>query len=110
MNVVLEAQHAMTSLQLWIWGEAFWAPQQIQGRALVEVERAKRLEALEILQLTLAKKCQKYTLVVHLHWITILWILLIKVINSSTDAAVTNIIASLSVTLDKENLVCQLAS
>ena len=24
-------------------------------------------EALEILQLTLAKKCQKYTLVVHLH-------------------------------------------
>ena len=46
---------------------------------------------------------------VHLHQITILSTLLIKVINSSTDAAVTNIIASLSVTLDKENLVCQLA-
>ena len=38
-----------------------------QGRALVGVEGAKPPEALEILQFTLAKKCQKYTLVVHLH-------------------------------------------
>ena len=106
MNAVLEAQHAMISLQLWIWREAFWASQQIQGRALVGVEGVKSPEALGILELTLAKKCQKYTLVVHLHQITIL---LIKVMNSSIDAAVTNIIASLSVTLDKENLVCQLA-
>ena len=80
-----------------------------QGRALVGVEGAKPPEALEILQFTLAKKCQKYTLVVDLHLITILSILLIEVLNSSTDAAVTNIIASLSVTLDKENWVCQLA-
>ena len=39
----------------------------VQGRALVGVEGAKPPEALEILQFTLAKKCQKYTLVVHLH-------------------------------------------
>ena len=38
-----------------------------QGRALVGVEGAKPPEVLEILQFTLAKKCQKYTLVVHLH-------------------------------------------
>ena len=45
-----------------------------QGRALVGVEGAKPSEALEILQFTfyslqftVAKKCQKYTLVVHLH-------------------------------------------
>ena len=80
----------MTSLQLWIWGEAFWAPKQIQGG--VGVEGAKPLEALEILQLTLAKKCQKYTLVVHLHWITILSIVLIKVINTSTDCHKYNLL------------------
>ena len=49
------------------------------------------------------QKCQKYTLVVHLPQITISWILLIKVIKSSTEAAATNIIARLSVTIDKEN-------
>ena len=32
-----------------------------------------------------------------------------KVIKSSTIAAITNVIASLSLTLDKENSVCQLA-
>ena len=68
-----------------------------QGRALMGVDGVKPPEALEILHFKLAKKCQKYTLVVHLHWITILSILLIKVLNSSTDAAVTNIIASLNV-------------
>ena len=47
--------------------------------------------------------CQKYTLMVHLPYITISLTLLIKVIKSSTEAAVTNVIASLSVTLDKEN-------
>ena len=38
-----------------------------QGRALVGVEGAKPPEALEILQFTLAKKCQTYILVAHLH-------------------------------------------
>ena len=79
MNVVLQAQHAMISLQLWIWGR-FLAPQQIQGRALVGLEGVKPPKVLKILQLTLTKKCQKYTLVVHLRRITIL---LIQVINSS---------------------------
>ena len=35
------------------------SPKQIQGRAMVGVEGAKPPEALEILQLTLAKKCKK---------------------------------------------------
>ena len=57
MNVVLEAQHAMTFLQLWILegGGGRLSQEQIQGRAW-GVEGAKSPEALEVQQLTLAKK------------------------------------------------------
>ena len=104
MNAVLEAQHAMTSLQLGIRGrfESPTDPGQSPGAGPGRKDPLRRYSTAYI--------SQKYTLGVHLHQITILCILLIKVTNSSTEAAVISIIASLCVTLDKENLVCQLAN
>ena len=69
MNVVLEAQHAMTSLQLGIWGMGALSPQADPGQS---PGGGLGGEALEILQLASAKKMVKYTLMVHhLHKITI---------------------------------------
>ena len=64
------------------------------------VQGAKTPEALEILHLPKMPKIHPrgpFTL------IKISWILLINVMKSSTEVAVANIIASLSITLDKEN-------
>ena len=88
-------------MQLRMWGGGTLSPQQIQGRALVGAQETKHHKALEILQLTLAKPVRgPFTLTYN--FVNI-------VIKSSSEAAVTNIIASIRVTLDKKNLVCQLA-
>ena len=64
-------------------------------------QETKHHEALETLQLTLAKPARgPFTLTYN--FVNI-------VIKSSSEAAVANIIASIRATLDKKKLVCQLA-
>ena len=50
-------------------GRRFEPPQQIKGRSLVGTEGAKPLEALETLQLTLAKKMQKLHLTLNYNFV-----------------------------------------
>ena len=83
------------------WGSGgALSPQQFQGRGLTG---SKGQKLWKLSTSYICQKCQKYTLVVHLPWIKISWILLINVIKSSTEVAIASIIASLSINLENEN-------